>query len=119
MRPQFKELLLHVFGFYSQQTCHKTLNVSVIVWVTKCDLLNFVTLNAVFYEIWFVMHYVHSKVAFFPFCIQNSKLQNYFHGHNGECTFNFVDNRKQNMSQNAFCPQIIHFINVICILCNM
>lgn len=51
MRPQFKELLLYVFGFYSQQKCHKTLNMSVIVWVTKCDLLNFVTLNAVFDEI--------------------------------------------------------------------
>lgn len=63
-----------------------------------------------------LIYYVHSKLAFFTFCIQNSKLLN------GECTFNFVDNRKQNtpdMSQNAFCPQIIHFINVICILCYM
>jgi len=87
-----------------------------------------VTRNAAFHEIW--LHYnalctqTQKPTITVFFFIQNvvitfgekifSKLQTDFHGQNGECTLNFVNNRKQNtpnMSQNAFCPQISNFNN--------
>jgi len=33
-------------------TINKTLNVSVLVWITKYDLTYFVTRNSAFHEIW-------------------------------------------------------------------